>query len=180
MWTAPWLKCIAAGCVILFAAGLPGCGEDPPPSRDDIFNKQMELPTLYLTTQTGQHVIAPASKGVFVDEKSGEVCWPAQACHNPDCPGVGIDGEPHLFIVPLPGGPKPTRQAAPDKVTTDHVNGQGHCPQCLKIRRLDNETPQLRQQYGNFVRPHVLPEAAEQMKEIEAARKARLEAKKKR
>lgn len=158
---------------------LIGCGDDAPVSRDDIFLKQMELPTLYLTADTGKRITAPASKGVFVDEASGEICWPAIACHNPDCPGRGPDGELFLFVIPTPGAVGQSdgtvkidhAKAAPAKGT------DGLCPQCLRVRRPDNEPADLAQKYVNWVKPHVLPEAAEQLKEIEAARIERWKAK---
>lgn len=166
------LNTILFSTLLFSMAGCGGSDEPPKPNawRDDLFMQQMELPTLYLTEQTAKHVIAPASKASFVDEESGEVCWPAQACHNPSCLGRGPNGEPFLFIIPLPGGPKPTRVVDVDPATIRHVNTDGWCPQCWKTRRPHNESKELRQKYINWTRSHVLPEAAEKMKEIEAAR----------
>ena len=136
----------------------------------------MSLPRLYLTAQTHKRVKAPAHKGVFVDEASGEICWPARACYAPNCPGRAADGEPLVFIAPDPGvyvkpdgtfGYDPAR-ASPDK-------NSGACPECLKGRNLATETDQQRQRYINWVRPYVLPETARRLEELDEERKRRLE-----
>jgi hypothetical protein len=161
---------------------LAGCGEDAPPTRQELFVQQMELPTLYLTAETYKEVVAPANKGVFVDADTGELCWAAQQCHNPECPGRE-DGNPFLFIIPLAGvtataqgtvasesmPPKPG--LVPPSPPGSRSSGNGLCPACLKERNMAAETPEQRQQYINWVRPHVLPEAAEQKKQIEQQRK---------
>lgn len=171
---------LLAVAIVVFS-GLVGCGEDTPVSRDDIFLKQMELPTLYLTAQSGKRVIAPANKGVFVDEATGEICWPAIACHNPKCPGRGLDGEVFLFVIPTPGATGQsdgTVTIDPSKVAPPNGT-DGLCPECLRIRKPSNETAELKQKYVNWVKPYVLPEAAEQLKEIEAARIERWKARRK-
>jgi hypothetical protein len=142
--------------------------EPPPPSRDEIFQERLELPALYFTAKTHRRVIAPARKGLFIDAQTGEVCWPALACHNPDCPGRKGD-EPLLFIEPDAGvyakpdgtiGYDQARAAAQRSVVAG-------CPECLKKRNLKAETPERRARYVSWVKPYVLPETAARLAELD-------------
>lgn len=146
-----------AGTCLLSSCG----GEAPPRARDEIFRERMELPALYFTAQTHQRVIAPMDKGVFVHESTGELCWPALVCNNPNCPGRKAD-EPLLFIEPDMGVyVKADKTIGYDAARARAVAGAaGPCPACAKLRRPASETPAGRQQYIDWVQPYVLPETA--------------------
>ena len=94
---ALFLTAVALGC-------FTSCGREaaPPRSRDEIFRERLELPSVYLTVKSHKQVSAPGGKGSFVDNETGELCWPALCCNNPDCPGRTSEG-PYLFIDPDPG-----------------------------------------------------------------------------
>ncbi len=171
-----WLILVIA-MVSLFSA----CGEkDPDPrSSDDIFQERVNLPALYFTGKTHRRVEAPGSKGTHVDEKTGEICWPAFACQNPNCPGKGKDGGPFLFSVVDPAvfiEPDGTMGYDQSKMSRDKT--LGFCPKCLKIRDLKTESKEALQRYVNWVGPHVLPETAKRMKELDEEGKRRSEQKK--
>lgn len=140
-------------------------------TRDEIFQDQLELPAVYLTVDSQTRVIASQSKGLFVDETTGELAWPALACHNPDCPARGPDDEPHLFIAPNPAMyAKPDGSVGYDQ-SRDKMQTTGFCPECLKGRNQNRLTQQDRDNFVNWVKPHVLPETAERIKELDAERK---------
>jgi hypothetical protein len=143
------------GCIALLA----GCGDRVRPS-EDIFEDQLALPAVYLTEKTHKKIIAPQGKGKFIDEKTGETCWRALTCHNPDCPREPDGDEPFLFL------------------ETD--TGTTACPKCLTKRNLKTETPRQKQQYVNWVRPYVLPETAKRQKELDEERRKLIEAMNKR
>ena len=148
--------------VIVGACLLSSCGsETPPRTRDEIFRERMQLPALYFTAQTHQRVIAPADKGLFVHEPTGELCWPALVCNNPDCPGRKAN-EPLLFIEPDMGVyVKADKTIEYDATRARAATGAaGPCPACAKLRRPASEPPAQRQQYVDWVRPYVLPETA--------------------
>ena len=164
-----WVRRLLPGCLICL---LCACSKEPPPplSRDEIFRQRLELPALYLTAKTHKRVIAPMSKGMFVDADTGEICWPALACNNPDCPGRKA-GEPFVFIEPDAGAymkpdgsigydPARARAAAAERVL-------GPCPQCAKIRDPRTETDAQGKQYISWVQPYVLPETAERMEHLD-------------
>jgi len=156
---------LLGGLVCLLSA----CSKEPPPplSRDEIFRQRLELPALYLTAKTHKRVIAPMSKGMFVDAETGEICWPALACNNPDCPGRKA-GEPFVFIEPDAGSyVKPDGSIGYDPARAAAERVVGPCPQCAKIRDPRTETNAQRQQYISWVRPYVLPETAERMKQLD-------------
>lgn len=168
-------------CLALFAGVLglllASCAKEPPPprTRDEIFQEKIGLPALYLGAQTHREVIAPMSKGLHVDAQSGEVMWPALECGNPDCPGR-VDGKPFIFIEPDDavfiksdgsiGYDKVKGAQAANKVRTSK-KVVGPCPACAQIRKPGSETPQQTQQYINWVHPHVLPETATRLTELE-------------
>ncbi len=140
----------------------------PPPSRDEIFRQRLDLPALYFTAKTHKRVIAPASKGLFVDEQTGEVCWPALVCNNPECPGRQGD-EPLLFIEPDAGVyAKPDGTIGYDRArAAAGRSAVAGCPACLKRRKLQKETPEERARYVSWVQPYVLPETAARLKELD-------------
>lgn len=156
-------------------AALTACSRDPA-TRDDIFADQMNLPAVYLTAKTNKRIIAPTSLGIHVDKETGEIAWPALACNAPNCPGRGDNGEPFLFIAPDPSMiVKPDGTLGYDRAASAGKPGPTlGCPQCLKKRRLETETPEQRQQYINWVKPYVLPETAAAMKKIQQRRQDRI------
>jgi len=148
-----------------------------PRSRDAIFREQLSLPRLYMTHPSHRRITASTGRGVFVDPESGELAWPALACHRPECPGRGRSGQPYLFI-----SPDSTLYAAADGTIAADVSRSaslshhdGQCPMCKTQRRPGAETPQQRQQYIDWVRPHVLPAAAQRMVELERQRQHRIQ-----
>jgi hypothetical protein len=162
--------------VALFACVLGGCRSEPPKSIEQLYTDERQLPGLYLTAETNARVIAPIEKGAFVDEKTGELCWPAKVCTNPDCPGRGPAGEPFLFITPITGvvanadgtvGYDASKEQTPD-------NYYGNCPQCLKKRNLPAEDDAVRKKYADFVQLYVLPETEKLRKEFAEKRQARV------
>jgi len=177
------MRARAFPCVIIllawFALCVGGCSDpasDAPRSEEDLFQARLDLPRLYLTAETNTRVIAPARRGCFVDDETGEVCWPALACQRPDCPGRSDDGEPHIFIAPDHG------VYARDDGTVDYDESRsrtdphgGLCPACLQGRDPQHLSKQERKQFVNWVRPYVLPETAEQMARLDAERKRRKE-----
>lgn len=144
-----------AGWLFFFAL-LAGCGGDDIRSSEDIFEEQLSLPAVYLTEKTHQRIVAPQRKGKFIDEKTGETCWRALTCLNPQCPRQPDGDEPFLFL------------------ETDTEGGL--CPKCLTVRNLKTETPKQRQQYVNWTRPYVLPETEKKTKKLEEDRKKLIEA----
>ena len=144
---------------------LVGCGK--PRTRDDIFQERVNLPKLYLTGDTSKEVVDSGSKGIFVDPESGEICFEAKECHNPDCPGLS-GGKKYLFI-----DADPTVVITPDgKIGADpskmDPNAIGGCPKCLEKRTPASETPEQKQQYIKWSQPHVLPETAKRLEELDA------------
>ena len=128
----------------------PGESQLPARSRDEIFQEQLGLPRLYLTTPSHKRIIASTHKGKFIDPESGEEAWPALACHRPDCPGRSKDGQLYVFI--------------------EADTGLVECPKCLTDRDRENETTEQRQPYINWIKPHVLPETARRMAELSEER----------
>jgi hypothetical protein len=157
------LIAIALGC-------LPSCSkqEPPPRSRDEIFRERMELPALYITAKSHKQVTAPAGKGMFIDAETGELCWHALACTNPDCPGRQ-DGEPYLFIEPDQGFYIKSDKTVGYNLAAARAAqwSDGTCPKCATIRNRAAESPEVRQRYVNWARPYVLPETAERMKALD-------------
>jgi hypothetical protein len=162
----------ACGVCLIVSCG----GEVPPRPSDEIFRERAGLPTLYLTAKTHQRVIAAGDKGLFVDENSGEVCWPALACHAPNCPGRHSPDEPFVF-----NAPDPAFVAKPDgTVGYDHSQKPaekmaGACPECLKGRNLKTESPQVQQNFIDWVQPYVLPETAKRLKRLDEESQRRIQ-----
>lgn len=167
----------AAVAATICLAFLGGCDGEPRTLRQ-IEREMAELPGVYLTGESGKRVTAPINQGVFVDKETGELCFPAYSCANPDCPGRTAAGEPALFIhrdpfvqadggevvsVPLPPGMSPEAFATSRGTTLVPV-----CPHCWEQRDLASESPTIKQQHQFWVRPYEPPET-------QAAR-ARLEA----
>ncbi len=169
----------ALGCVLI------GCGgETKPRSVEEINAERQTLPGLFITA-SGQRIEAPRDSGVFVDEASGELAWPAYACTNPDCPGR--NGEvPHLFIWSDPrfyvaeDGTLGTRQFNTaqeyrDAAAQAGTDRQPTCNECLKIRNLETETPEEGQKYSEYPRQYVLPATRQRELELDAEHQERIE-----
>ena len=159
------------GCVVL-----AGCGEDR--SIKEIEKEMRSLDALYMTVETGKEISAPADKGVFVDEETGELCFPTYMCTNPDCPREKKGDRPFLFIhrdVLLkagPGGEVVYNEIPPGKDPVEFIKSQGGflnptCPACWKVRKPESETPAQKQQYIDWVQPYSSPETAKRMEELE-------------
>jgi hypothetical protein len=155
---------------------LISCRPERPMTRNEIYEAQQAVPTLY-RTESGDEFIAPGNKfGATVKPGSKEIGWATWKCGNPDCPAKneGKDGRPFLFIWPnflayvkedgtlafrLPQG-----EADMEKFK---VFAEPGCPACAKTRNKDAETPQQRQQYQNWATRYVLPEAEARIKELD-------------
>lgn len=181
----------ARRAVVLFAAwfaaaGCGGSGSEGPRPLKVIEAERRALPALYLAEKTGRRVTAPTTKGPFVDDETGEICYPAYQCTNPKCPGRGTDGEPVLFIhrdplLRVDENGKIVRDQGPAGVDpATYLRRLGGflsptCPECLKHRSLATESRKTRDQYLSWAQPYVLPETARRMKELDAERKTRFE-----
>ena len=172
-----WLICalLVAGPLCL----LVSCKKETPPrTREEIFQERMALPARYFSAKTHQRVIAPAGKGIFVDEETGEICWPALVCNNPDCPGRQGD-EPLLFIEPDSAYyVKPDGTVGYDAARAKAERHRaGPCPECARKRDPRTETAEQRQRYIDWVKPYVLPDTAARMKQLdeEFQRRIRME-----
>jgi len=168
--TAPLLLGLI-GCM-----ALAGCGKDR--SLHEIEKEKRSLDALYLTAETGKEITAPATKGVFVDEETGELCFPAYMCANPDCPGKKSGDRPFLFIhrdVLLragPGGKVVCDEIPPGKDPVEFIKSRGGflaptCPACWKVRKARSETPAQKQQFIDWARPYTFPETAKRVEELE-------------
>lgn len=168
--TAPLLSGLI-GCMVL-----AGCGKDR--SIQEIEKEERSLDALYLTAEIGKEITAPGNKGVFVDEETGELCYPAYMCANPDCPGKKSGDRPFLFIhrdvlVRVgPGGKVVRDEIPPGKDPVEFIKSRGGflvatCPACWEVRKARAETPAQKQQFIDWARPYTLPETAKRMEELE-------------
>ena len=169
----------------------------PPRSRNEIFVEQTKLRRLYLTSKTNTRVVEDFSRGVHVHEETGEICWPALACYNPDCAGRGPNGELFAYITPdssayvTSTGAIAYRRTSSAKATPsedtflvgenpNEIYAQrpdllgGVCPECLKTRDLANETDEDRRRYELWIRPHQFPDVAQRMRELVEERRRRI------
>ena len=148
-------------------------------SRDEIFREKISLPTLYLTEKTGQRIFLQKKLDYFLDEKTGEICWRALECQNPDCPAKAADGNLYLFTIPEPGVfLKPDGSLGFDDDVASRSAQLGKvagCPECMKKRNLESELPIIREQYADYVQPHVLPENKKRLEKLNAEYKRRVE-----
>jgi len=168
----------------MLAIAVVGCGEKL--SLTDIDRAKTDLPELYLTTETGKEVLAPINRGPFVDEETGEICFPAYTCTNPECPGEGKGDRPYLFIhrdVLLKvgsNGELVMEDVPPNTNPRKYIESLGGhmaptCPACLKNRNPATESDDERNKYMSYVQPYVLPETAKRQAELEELRKQRRE-----
>jgi len=184
-WTAALLILAIAGC---WRSSTPSPGgstnpqagvnaktgpEEAQSEADRLLERQLEVDTLYLT-EDGREIVAPGNRqGVIVEPGTGKLAWAAWECNNPACPGRKPDDRPLLFPRPdpfffaKPDGTVGLRQPATEaELLQADENRDVRCPACLKTRSLAAETPQQRQQYRNWCRLYVLPQAAEQRKKL--------------
>ncbi|MCE9546062.1 MAG: hypothetical protein K8T25_11150 [Planctomycetia bacterium] len=142
---------------------------------EDILERQLTVDTLYFTDD-GKELIAPGNRLLAtVDPATHHLAWAAWQCDNPSCSGRKADGKPQLFPWPNPllyikdDGTIAIRQPITEaELLQADENRDVRCPACLKIRNLAAETPEQRQQYRSWCRLHILPQAAEQRKALEA------------
>lgn len=152
----------------------PASAEEVRQTREEIFQKRLAVDMLYLT-EGGIEVVAPGnSQGAIVDTATGKLAWAAWQCDNPQCPGRKSDNQPLLFpsinpwLYAKEDGTIGLRQMKTEaEIRQTEEFGEQKCPVCLKIRNRDSETAQQRQQYQAWCRPHVLPQAAQQLKKLE-------------
>ena len=167
-----WLLVFVAGL-----CGLPGCKKKVRSLRH-IEAETRSLPGLYLTADTNREVIAPVNLGVFVDEETGELCFPAYECKNPDCPGEPKGDRPYLFIhrdVLVKVGPdgEILYEDLPEEADPEeYYRSRGSywvptCPACMQNRNLAQETEEERRKYRLWVKPYELPDALRQRQELE-------------
>jgi len=160
----------------LTASLLPACRDEARPrTAEEIFHDRRKIDTLYLT-EDEQEIIAPASPAgaVVADARAGTLAWPAWQCNNPDCPGEGKGGRPYLFTWPDPfkfvadDGSVGVRQPENDEdLKLFEQSSEQKCPACLPQRNLAAETDQQRLQYQQWCQPYILPQAAEQLQELD-------------
>lgn len=174
------------GCLLSVAAFLfcfASCTtEQPPRSQDEILREELELPALYMTSKSEKRVKAPASKGLFVDKETGEILWPAKACHNPDCPARGPNAELNVFVVPdltLVVDGSGTIAFDPNLVGRAEKT-HGLCPACVEKFNLASTDKEKLAGYVKWVKPHVLPETEKRRKVLAEERTKRREYIKKR
>lgn len=169
----------AAATLLVALVVVPACSRPVPPprSRDEIFQERLRVPTLYISETSGKRIVTEGGRMNFVDKESGEVCWVAWACHAPNCPGRGPNGEPFLCIEADAGfyakpdgtvGYDPKRSG----LTPKRV---GMCPQCSVIRKPEAETPEQAMEYSRLVQLHQLPEAVARIKELDEEMARRVE-----
>ena len=139
---------------------------------------QRALPVLYLTENSQTEVQAPAEAGLFVDEATGELCYRAYECQNPDCPGRQAGGNAFLFVhrdvlaaVDANGeitwGEVPAGQDPQAYIRSKGGFMAPTCPKCVELRDLENESDADRRKYQSFVKLHEMPETAARRAELE-------------
>ncbi|MCG8585682.1 MAG: hypothetical protein MI757_13325, partial [Pirellulales bacterium] len=145
-----------------------------PMTSNERFLARRRLDTLYLT-EDGQQIVHPASPtgAVVFDANAGTLAWAAWQCNNPDCPGRGADGSPMLFPWPHPlislkadGTISLDRSSATARNFSAAEFMERKCPACLRTRNLASESAEQRAQYNAWCQPHVLPGAADRLKEL--------------
>ncbi len=163
---------------LLVAILFTGCGKSSFRPLEEIREEQASLPAVYLTEKTKQQVEVPINRPVFVHESTGELCYPALTCQNPDCPGSkGDDSPPDLFIHSHPlmsAGADGTIQWAtipPGRIPADYIESLGGhsqptCPACLKQRNLDSETDEQQKQYHQWVVNYLPPKSAKRAEKL--------------
>jgi len=162
---------VLIGCLLL-----TGCSK--PRTIEDVEEEMRSLPATYLTAETGKEISAPSNKGVFVDEETGELCFPAYMCTNPDCPGEKQGDRPFLFIhrrMLLEAGPNGEviyNEIPEGKDPTKYITSRGGfmnptCPACYKKRNPDSESAAEKQKYIKWAKPYEAPEVVQRRAELE-------------
>ena len=127
----------------------------PPPPKPrlmhDIVIERLNVNQLYLTVKTHKEVIAPAKLMTPLDPETGERCFRALTCRNPDCPGKDMArGErPYLFVPPT-------------------IHSPVQCPACAAAHDPATRTLAERAQYRAWVKPYRLPESAARLQQLDA------------
>lgn len=167
-------------------AGCSSSEEKPRPAQL-IHEERRALPVLYLTEKSQQEVIRSAAEGLFVEEKTGELCYRAYYCTSPDCPNKDKteNGRPVVFIHRNPtasvgaDGEIIYREVQSSAEFKRLSREQGSflaptCPACWELRDPDSETPRQTQQYINYVQPYTLPESAKRAAQLDEEHQQRL------
>lgn len=146
-------------------------------SITEIEAEMRALDVLYLTADSGREVRAPATRGIFVDEATGELCFPAYQCGDPDCPGRKAEDRPFLFVhrdVMLRAGPDGAvvRDAFPagqDPVAFIRSRGGFPDPTCPACRERPGGRPDAvgGARDADWVQPYTLPETAARRSQLE-------------
>jgi hypothetical protein len=176
--------------VVCTALALAHCGCARQRTLEEIEADQRTLPTLYLTEKSNKQIVAPANRGLFVDEATGEICYQPFECLHPQCPGKSGD-KPVLFVhrdvlVSLGPDRKFVYQPVPADVDFEEfIRSKGGqpvptCPHCLKNRKLESETPEEKLAYQKSVRPYEMPETTKRREELKQEHQQAYESLKKR
>jgi len=123
----------------------------------EINRERGQLDILYLSADGNREFLRPKSVGPFVDPESGQTCWPAITCLNEVCSGLSAGNSRSafpgiLFHVTVEAN------GAHKKGDTRPQAGLV-CPACGEKERL---------------RPYVLPETSERLKELAEEHRRRL------
>jgi len=133
-----------------------------PRTLEEIDAEETALNGLFLTEKSQREVIAPRnSPELFVDQQTGEPCWPAFECSHSQCPGERSAGRPHPVFI------------HPDRDTRNYV----FCPYCLPLRNLKTETDAERITWSRNVRLYELPEMQRRRTELDNERRRFIRAK---
>jgi hypothetical protein len=175
--------CPVAIAILAVVVGCRGRGEEPAPTTttaEDVFSQRQQFDKLYLTEKSFRRVVRPGNVSApFVDKETGELCWPALVCTNPECPGRGRDGFPYLFIhndplVSVGSNGEPSYPVVgPGEDYSAMVAAAGGfpdptCPACYeKFRRGRTETQEDISRYASYVHEYELPATAQRREELE-------------
>ena len=120
----------------------------------DIVLERLNVNQLYLTEKTHKEVIAPAKLLTPLDPETGERCFPALTCHNPDCPGKqqAPGGRPYLFV-------------------SSSMHMQVQCPACAEAHDPSTRTPAEHKQYRAWVKSYTLPDSAARLRQLDEERR---------
>ncbi len=135
------------------------------------------MPMLFLTEKTQQEVLVPGDTPPFVHKESGELCYPALTCTNPDCPAERQGDRPPVFILfdPLrsvdPNGEVVWAEVPAGRASREYIESLGGyleptCPACIKKRDVANETAEQKQQYLKWVVTYMPPETAKRAEQL--------------
>lgn len=187
------MRWLTGSVLAVLLLGLTSCGAKPPPrlrTPAEIEAARRQVPTMYLTGKSQKKVMAPINAGLFVDKDTGEICWPAYYCTNPQCPGkaLGTDGDPFVFahVDPFvevgPDGQFRRIEIADYKNVYNEMRkrggfGEPTCPKCLDIRSpasidatnksANRQAYQERVSYRAWIKPYYPPETQRHFAELD-------------